>query len=151
MKLKDLINAAKEKTSGLGSDKLTELTDSINSVMPIIADAGYVVEQIETTLGIPPKVLVRARVVREIPDEEYDALVERVGDEVASSVVAGTFLKAAALQRTFRIGGLRSSELDLELSPLPAVRLLFEPGSAPPAAAGAAPELIAGQATAPTA
>jgi hypothetical protein len=131
MGLKELLDAAKEKTGGFGADKLAELADSINAALPIITEAGYAVEQIHTTLGIPPKVVLRARVIREITDEEYDALIERAGEKVVSSIVAGTFLKAAAVQRSFRIGSLHSSSIDLELSPLPAVRLVFEPSKAP--------------------
>ena len=57
----------------------------------------------------------------------YDELVQRVGEQVVTSLVAGTFLKAAALQRSFRIGTMLSSHIEIELSPLPAVRFFFVP------------------------
>ena len=129
MRLTDLIDVAKEKTGGFGGEKLTELADAVNSAMPIITQAGFAVEQITVTLGIPPKAIVRARVIRELTDEEYDALVQSVGEQVVASLVAGTFLKAAALQRSFRIGNMLSSHIEVELSPLPAVRFLFVPPS----------------------
>ena len=127
MRLTDLIDVAKEKTGGFGGEKLTELADAVTSAIPIITQAGFAVEQVTVTLGIPPKAIVRARVVRELTDEEYDALVQNVGEQVVASLVAGTFLKAAALQRSFRIGNMLSSHIEVELSPLPAVRFLFVP------------------------
>ena len=127
MRFKELLDTAKEKTGGFGGEKLTELGDSLNEALPIITQAGFVPEQLQVQLGIPPKVTLRLRVVRELSDEEYDAVVERAGEKVISSIVAGTFLKAAALQRSFRIGSLHSSHIEIELSPLPAVRLLFAP------------------------
>ena len=127
MRLTELVDIAKEKTGSFGGDKLTELADSVNSAIPIITQAGFSVEQITITLGIPPKAILRARVVRELTDEEYDALVQSVGEQVVTSLVAGTFLKAAALQRSFRIGTMLSSHIEIELSPLPAVRMLFVP------------------------
>jgi len=127
MRLTELVDIAKEKTGGFGGDKLTELANSVNTAIPIITQAGFDIEQTTITLGIPPKAILRARVVREITDEEYDALVQRVGEQVVTSLVAGTFLKAAALQRSFRVGTLLSSHIEIELSPLPAVRLIFVP------------------------
>ena len=127
MRLTELVDIAKEKTGGFGGDKLTELANSVNTALPIITQAGFDVEQTTITLGIPPKAVLRARVVRELTDEEYDALVQRVGEQVVTSLVAGTFLKAAALQRSFRVGTLLSSHIEIELSPLPAVRLIFVP------------------------
>ena len=127
MRLTELVDIAKEKTGGFGGDKLTELANSVNTAIPIITQAGFDIEQTTITLGIPPKAILRARVVRELTDEEYEALVQRVGEQVVTSLVAGTFLKAAALQRSFRIGTLLSSHIEIELSPLPAVRLIFVP------------------------
>jgi hypothetical protein len=127
MRLTELVDIAKEKTGGFGGEKLTELADAVNTAIPIVTQAGFVIEQITITLGIPPKAILRARVVRELTDEEYDALVQRVGEQVVTSLVAGTFLKAAALQRSFRIGTMLSSHIEIELSPLPAVRMLFVP------------------------
>ena len=127
MRLTELVDIAKEKTGSFGGDKLTELADSVNTTIPIITQAGFVVEQITVTLGIPPKAILRARVVRELSDEEYDELVQRVGEQVVASLVAGTFIKAAALQRSFRIGNMLSSHIEVALSPLPAVRFLFVP------------------------
>jgi hypothetical protein len=88
-------------------------------------------EQFQVTLGVPPKAILRARVVREITDAEYEALVKRVGEQVLTSVVAGTLLKAAALHRSFRMGSMRSTHIEIELSPLPGVRFLFAPESTP--------------------
>ena len=127
MRLTELVDIAKEKTDSFGGDKLTELADAVNTAIPIITQAGFSVEQITITLGIPPKAILRARVVRELTDEEYDALVQSVGEQVVTSLVAGTFMKAAALQRSFRIGNMLSSQIEVELSPLPAVRFLFVP------------------------
>ena len=65
MRLTELVDLAKEKTGSFGGDKLTELTDAVNTAMPIITRAGFTVEQVTVTLGIPPKAILRARVVRE--------------------------------------------------------------------------------------
>jgi hypothetical protein len=127
MRLTELVDIAKEKTGSFGGDKLTELADAVNTAIPIITQAGFSVEQITITLGIPPKAILRARVIRELTDEEYDTLVQSVSEQVVTSLVAGTFIKAAALQRSFRIGNMLSSHIEVELSPLPAVRFLFVP------------------------
>ena len=127
MRFKELLDTAREKTGGFGGDKLAELADSVNEAMPVITQAGFAVDQLQVTLGLPPKVVLKASVAREISDEEYEALVERLGDKIVASLVAGTFLKAAALQRGFRVGSMHSSQIEIELSPLPAVRLFFAP------------------------
>lgn len=129
MRITELLDIAKEKTGGFGGDKLNELAASVNEAIPIITQAGFVVDQIQVTLGVPPKAILRARVVRELTDAEYESLVESVGEQVVTSLVAGTFLKAAALHRSFRIGSMQSSHIEIELSPLPAVRFLFVPSS----------------------
>jgi hypothetical protein len=131
MRIAELLDIAKEKTGGFGGDKLTELAASVNEAMPIITQAGFVMEQIQVTLGVPPKATLRARVVRELTDTEYETLVASLGEQVVTSVVAGTFLKAAAVHRSFRIGSMQSSNIEIELSPLPAVRFLFVPSSNP--------------------
>ena len=131
MRITELLDIAKEKTGGFGGDKLNELAASVNEAMPIITQAGFVVEQINVSLGVPPKAILRARVVRELTDTEYESLVASLGEQVVTSVVAGTFLKAASLHRSFRIGSMQSSHIEIELSPLPAVRFLFVPGSNP--------------------
>ena len=99
--------------------------------LPIITQAGFVVEQIQVSLGLPPTAILRVRVVRELTDTEYETLIQGLGEQVVTSLVAGTFLKAAALHRSFRIGSMQSSHIELELSPLPAVRFLFVPSGNP--------------------
>ena len=131
MRFTELFEVAKEKTGSFGGDKLTELAASVNEAMPIITQAGFVVEQIQVSLGVPPKAILRARVVRELTDTEYETLVESLGEQVVTSAVAGTFLRAAAIHRRFRIGSMQSSHIEIELSPLPAVRFLFVPSSNP--------------------
>lgn len=130
MRIAELLDIAREKTGGFGGEKLTELADSVNEAMPIITQAGFVVESIQVTLGVPPKAILRARVARQLTDAEYDALVAGAGEKIVTSLVAGTFLKAAALHRGFRIGSMQSSHIELELAPLPAVRFLFGPTAA---------------------
>ena len=66
MRLTELVDLAKEKTGSFGGDKLTELADAVNTAIPVITQAGFIVEQIAVTLGIPPKAILRARVVREL-------------------------------------------------------------------------------------
>jgi hypothetical protein len=144
MRIAELLDIAREKTGGFGGDKLTELADSVNEAIPLITQAGFVVESIQVTLGVPPKATLRARVARELTDAEYNALVEGAGEKIVTSLVAGTFLKAATLHRSFRIGSMQSSHIEIELAPLPAVRFLFGPTTAQaPLIVPAAPDIPA--------
>jgi len=140
MSMKELADVVREKTVGrvgdlvrsateTGSDKLSELAGSVNEAIPIITEAGYEVERMQVTLGVPPKVVLTARVVHEITDEEYAALIERAGEKLVTSAVAGTFVKAAALHRSLKVGSLHAHDIEFELAPLPAVRLQFRPAS----------------------
>ena len=63
--------------------------------------------------------------MREISDEEETALRERAAASSMSSLVLRTFLGAAALQRTLSLRTFRASEIELEITTLPKVRLYF--------------------------
>lgn len=112
--------------AALGAEKVQELLAALDAAAPFIREAGYELVQAFVELGLPPRLLVRARRLRTITDDEEATLRERAAESKVGSLVLGTFLSAAALQRTLSSTTFTASEIEFEISTLPRARLYFD-------------------------
>ncbi len=112
--------------AAFGAEKVQELLSALDAALPFVREAGYELEQTFVELGLPPRLVVKARRVREVSEAEETALRERAGDAKVTSLVLRTFLRAAALQRTVSLKTLTASQIEFEISAMPRARLYFE-------------------------
>jgi hypothetical protein len=112
--------------AAFGAEKVQELLAALDAAAPFISEAGYELVHAFVELGLPPRLVVRARRVRQITDEEEATLRERAAESTAGSLALRTFLAAAALQRTLSSRSFEASEIEFELTTLPRARLYFE-------------------------
>lgn len=114
----------------------------------LLADAGYDLDEVETTTGVIPGVAATFRQARELTDSDRE-WVERRLDELAreeNGPIAGLqrsvilMLLEAAETGTFRI-----ERLQVVLSPVPSARFILKP-IAPQAMEGLPPEMLSLQA-----
>jgi hypothetical protein len=110
----------------MGTEKVQQLLAAVDAAAPFVAEAGYELVQAFVELGLPPRLVVRARRVRQITDQEEAALRERTADSKIGSVVLRTFLSAAALQHSLSSESFAAAEIEFELTTLPRARLYFE-------------------------
>jgi len=110
----------------MGAEKVQQLLAAVDAAAPFVREAGYELVHGFVELGLPPRLVVRTRRVRQISDEEESVLRERAAESTVGSVVLRTFLGAAALQRTLSSQTFAASEIEFELTTLPRARLYFE-------------------------
>jgi hypothetical protein len=112
--------------AAIGAEKVQELLAAVDAAAPFVVEAGYELVQAFVELGLPPRLVVRARRVRQITDEEEAAVRARAAESKVGSVLLRTFLGAAALQQTLSSHSFTASEIEFELTTLPRARLYFE-------------------------
>lgn len=131
MGLEKVIELAKDHVpttgdlSALGVDRLRAMISALDQALPLVTDAGYSLENMFVELGLPPRVVVRAKRVRSITEAEQEALRERAKDHSVASAVVQSFLMAASLQDTLSVGSLRVTDVEIEATTVPRVRLYF--------------------------
>jgi hypothetical protein len=111
--------------SAVGVERLRSLIGALDQALPFVNEAGYTLDNMFVELGLPPRLVVRARRTRAVTEAEQADLRERAKEHSVASVVLQAFLLAASLQDTLSVGSLRVAEVEIEATTVPRVRLYF--------------------------
>ena len=106
-------------------EAILDVVSSLNDSLPHLAKAGYIMEDLEIELGVPPKLIPHFTVDGALLGNAEHALTDLEGN-VLGSVLFKALLKAAALQQKIVIKGMRFSRVEIELGIVPAVRLCYK-------------------------
>lgn len=111
-------------------DTLGKTASRFNEALPYIERAGYEVTEIEVGLGLSPKVVPHLRLKELIGEEEQALLMEETRDNRLVNTILGSLFRASAARRKLNFNKFHFSDIELELSILPAVVLKFKPNEA---------------------
>ena len=107
------------------SRRLREATTQLAEAMPLIERAGFKLETLTVEVGVPPRIMPRFSVVKDVPDAEREALADEAGANRTGHAVLQALFKAGRLKRAIRIGGLDFSHVEILVGIMPKVRLVF--------------------------
>ena len=102
-----------------GKGKITEMVESINRSSELFNKAGYSLNQIEITLGLPPDLVLEFSKKESISDEEENQLIEETKDNKIVSLIIKSLFKANDFANSLKIGDrkLKSVEITFGITP----------------------------------
>lgn len=121
-------NMAAEKSGALkniGSDKIKEIIDELNKALPYIEQAGYVLDDLEIALGIPPKLVTHFDKQKDLSESEKNRLLDQIKETKLTHMLVSSLFKADELQKGVKVGALKFQEIEIEIGLIPAVILHF--------------------------
>lgn len=129
-KLKESVDDVKNQAGGLkGSveEKIREYTTELNELLPTINAIGYEVKEIEIEIGIAPKLIPHFAKVRDVSEELVQFELDKYKGKKLSTFILSSLVKASTMRDIINIGSLKFTEVELELSVIPAVKMKFLP------------------------
>jgi len=124
---KDAYQATVGGIKDFSGDTLTKTAQRFNEALPFIERAGFEVTEVEVGLGISPKVVPHLKIREMISEEEQALLLEETRERKLVNTILSSLFKASAAHKKLRFKKFHFSDMELELSILPAVVLKFRP------------------------
>jgi len=115
--------------SDLGVTKLNETLGELNASLPILREAGYVIEGVTIKLGMPPKIVANFSGGSAVSGERIEALLGEHADRKLTTLLVKSVYHATKLQSLVNVKGLRPTGVSVEIGLVPSVAVKF--GRAP--------------------
>ena len=113
-----------KRAQTIGMVKLQESVVQINSSIPYLENAGYIIEDLEMEVGVSPKVNVIIKMNSETT-LSMEELEEKVKDKPIVAMLVRAIKMSADLQRKVNIRSMKSVGMEISLAVTPSVKLLF--------------------------
>ncbi|MBH0044881.1 MULTISPECIES: RDD family protein [unclassified Pseudoalteromonas] len=113
-----------KRAQTIGMVKLQESVVQINSSIPYLENAGYIIEDLEMEVGVSPKVNVIIKMNSETT-LSMEELEEKVKDKPVVAMLVRAIKMSADLQRKVNIRSMKSVGMEISLAVTPSVKLLF--------------------------
>lgn len=123
-----LAEQASEMTD-LGLTKLNETMAEFNASLPVLREAGYVIDGVTIKLGMPPKIVANFSGGGSVPGERIDALLAEHAERKLTTLLVKSVYHATKLQSLVNVKGLRPTGVSIEIGLIPLVAVKF--GRAP--------------------
>jgi hypothetical protein len=125
--VKDQLLDATTEVKETGFAKLGEALADFNAALPVLREAGYVLEGVTIKLGLVPQVSANFSAGTAVPEERVEALLaEHAGRKLTALIVRSVY-NATKLQSKLKISGMRPSGLSVEIGLSPQVTVNFSP------------------------
>jgi len=132
--IRDMAAGVKEQLADVTTDikemsaaKLDEALGDLNAALPILRDAGYVLDGVIVKLGLAPQIVANFAGGAVVPEERVDALLAEHSGRKLTTLLVKAVRHATALQSKLTISGMRADGLSLEVGLVPQVTVKFSP------------------------
>ncbi len=122
---RDHLHEKRKDINDYAHKKIIEVSDRFHDNLPIFESAGYKLKKFEVELGISPKVIPHFMIDESVSEEQKLAALEKVKGKRMMHLMLEALIKAGKLHGTLQIGELDFCGIEVHLSAIPTVRLLF--------------------------
>ena len=105
--------------------KIITVSDRFHDCLPIFESAGYKLKKFEVELGISPKIIPHFMIDESVTHEQKLEALKKVKGKRMMHMMLDALIKASKLHGSLQIGDLDFCGIEVHLSALPTVRLLF--------------------------
>ena len=144
--IRDIAADVKEQLADVTTDikdmsaaKLDEALADFNAALPLLRDAGYVLDGLIVKLGLAPQIVANFAGGAVLSEERVDALLAEHSGRKLTTLLVKAVRHATTLQSKLTISGMRADGLSVEVGLIPQVAVKFSPVSHS-ATEGAEPE-----------
>ena len=112
--------------SGKVGDAILGVVSDLNDALPHLAQAGYIMNELEIEVGVLPKLIPHFTVDETLVENTEQSLTDLEGNTVGYALFKA-LLKATDLQQKIVIDGMSFARIEIELGLVPVVRLSYKP------------------------
>ena len=125
--VKDQLANATTETKTLGLAKLEEALADFTTAVPVLREAGYLLESVIIKIGLAPQVTANFLPGATVPEERIDALLAEHAGKTFTTLMVKSVYQATKFQSTLSIRGMKPSGLSVEIGLVPQVTVKFSP------------------------
>lgn len=108
------------------SDKVKNVINDFIEAAPLIERAGFRIRDLEVELSIIPKLIPHFEKTIDVDDKTRLLIIEEVHDKRLIRLLLKALFKADNLQKSIKMGNLVFAGIEIEITAIPAVRLLYK-------------------------
>ena len=145
--LRDMAAGVKDQLADVTTDikemsvaKLEEVLADFNAALPLLRDAGYVLEGVSVKIGVMPQIVANFAGGAVLSEESVDAMLADHSDRKLTTLHVKAVRHATTLQSKLTISGMRADGLSVEVGLVPQVTVKFSPATRGATAEVAGPE-----------
>lgn len=116
------ISAGKEE---MGVDSIMQ---DFNRALPHLKRAGHILTELEVEIGIPPKLIPHFYHDPKVKVHEKQVMAA-LDDNPLGRMVLLALLKAGDFQKGLEVGNMQFNNIEIELGPVPALKLQYQRGT----------------------
>jgi len=124
--------ALKESAATMGSDfmeaaasKVKDTLHDFNEALPIVREAGYVLDGVSVELGIPPKIYANFATTHHLAEDKVKEILETHADNKLAVGLVKSLFHAQRLQSNIKFAGLAARGITVELGLIPTLVIKF--------------------------
>ena len=132
--LRDMASGVKDQLADVTTDlkemsiaKLEEALADFNAALPLLRDAGYVLDGVSVKLGLNPQIVANFAGGAVLSEERVEAILEEHSGRKLTSLLVKAVRHATTLQSKLTISGMRADGLSVEVGLVPQVTVKFSP------------------------
>ena len=111
--------------STAGKDRVRAVIDDFLAITPLIEQAGYKITNLDIELGLLPKLIPHFRKIGDIDEAQKQQILSQVGDKKLMKLLISALFKADSFQNSLNMKNYDFKGIEVEIAPLPAVRLNY--------------------------
>ena len=131
--VKDQLADATAEIKALSSAKLNEALADFNAALPILREAGYVLDGVNIKIGLTPQIIANFAGGAVVSEERVDAILTDHAERPLTTLLVKAVRHATTLQSRLSIKGMRADGLSVEVGLIPHVTIKFSPTASEPA------------------
>ena len=132
--IRDMAAGVKEQLADVTTDikemsaaKLDEALTDFNTALPLLRDAGYVLDGVSVKLGLSPQIVANFAGGGVLSEERVDAMLAEHSGRTLTTLLVKAVRHATTLQSKLTISGMRADGLSVEVGLVPRVTVKFTP------------------------
>jgi len=132
--LRDVASGVKDQLADVTTDikemsaaKLDEALADFNAALPLLRDAGYVLDGVNVKLGLTPQIVANFAGGAVLSEERVDAMLAEHSSRKLTTLLVKAVRHATTLQSKLTISGMRADGLSVEVGLVPQVTVKFTP------------------------
>jgi hypothetical protein len=110
---------------GAGFDQVAGAVADFNAALPIVRKAGYLLEGVTLQVSLTPSIQAGFQTKEAITDEQVKAIEVEHSDNKLAIMLVHTLRRAAKLQSSVSVGGLKPQGLSVSIGLSPSVSIKF--------------------------
>ena len=108
------------------SNKVREIINDFIEAAPLIEAAGFRIRDLEVELSVIPKLIPHFEKLADVDDATRSQIIEKVNDKRIIRLLLKALFKADNFQKSLKMGSLEFSGIEIEITAIPAIRLLYK-------------------------